>query len=143
MWCAPSITLLSSQCESIHICFQSWVLKLQLPNLHACNWTQVSALLVSGAHINIADSDGRTPLHHACEIGDPTLVDRLLHGAFNVLTYSKCLAHHHDVCTMLVDVVVGISVHQIWACVCVQGCRCFNQKPNLNKRCVLCSTIVF
>jgi hypothetical protein len=75
---------------------------------------QVSALLVTAAHINIADERGRTPLHIACELGDPVLVDRLLHGAFNVLSYTTCLAHHHS------------------------ACMCFNQKPNLLKRSVRC-----
>ena len=70
---------------------------------------KVSALLVSGAHINIADDDGKTPLHIACELGDPVLVDRLLQGAFNVLTFTNCQAHHHKACT------------------------CFNQRPNLDK----------
>jgi ankyrin repeat protein len=71
---------------------------------------QISQLLVSAAHINVADGEGNTPLHLACEAGDPNVVERLLHGSFNVLTYTHCLAHHHA------------------------ACRCFNQKPNLNKR---------
>ncbi len=47
---------------------------------------QVSALLMSGAHVNIADEKGRTPLHIAAELGDPVLSDRVLIGGFNVLT---------------------------------------------------------
>ena len=41
---------------------------------------------MSGAHVNIADEKGRTPLHIAAELGDPVLSDRVLIGGFNVLT---------------------------------------------------------
>jgi hypothetical protein len=41
---------------------------------------------MSGAHVNIADEKGRTPLHIAVELGDPVLSDRVLIGGFNVLT---------------------------------------------------------
>ena len=68
---------------------------------------------MSAAHVNICDASGRTPLHIGCELGDPVLVDRLLLGSFNVLTYTACLAHHHP------------------------ACMCFNQKPDLMKRCAL------
>lgn len=76
----------------------------------AAELDKVSALLMSGAHVNIADEKGRTPLHIAAELGDPVLSDRVLIGGFNVLTYTACMAHHHA------------------------QCRCFNQRPNFAKR---------
>ena len=51
--------------------------------------TLVKFILDSGGNVNISDSSGRTPLHHACENGDVATVRTLLRNGADINTSSN------------------------------------------------------